>query len=121
MQYSNADDVLRRVADVTEFLGIDLKGVNQAGIFNNTPLAVVISWEDYEAASLLVEAGANVNAEVEGGDTALHRAVLFNQPKIVEMLLEKGATSAVKNGDGLTPLELARTLGYADIAKLLAR
>jgi ankyrin repeat protein len=120
MQYSNANDVLRRVADVTEFLGIDLKSVNQVGIFGNTPLSVVISWEDHEAATLLIEAGANVNAEIEDGDTALHRAVLFNQPKIVELLLEKGAASAVKNGDGLTPLELARTLGYKDIAKLLA-
>lgn len=121
MQNSNANDVLRRVADVTEFLGIKLKSVNQVGIFGNTPLSVVISWEDYEAATLLIEAGANVNAEVENGDTALHRAVLFDQPKIVELLLGKGASSTVKNGDGLTPLELAKILDRAGVAELLAK
>lgn len=116
---SNVNDVLLRVGKVTEFLGIQLSSVNQVGIFGNTPLSVTITWGDYEAANLLVAAGANVNAEVEAGNTALHHAVLFNQLKIVELLLEHGASRTASNRDGQTPLELAKILGYEGAAQLL--
>jgi hypothetical protein len=46
MLYDSVQDVLSRVQDVTEFLGVQLDDVNQTGIFGNTPLAVRANRDD---------------------------------------------------------------------------
>ena len=119
MKYKDVSEVLSRVSDTTEFLGIDLVDVNQAGIFGNTPLAVVITWGDYEAASKLIEGGADVNARIENNETALHRAVQFDSPSIVELLLNGGADIGLKDVFGATPLDDARRLDDEIILELL--
>ena len=119
MLYRSAQDVLSRVQDVTEFLGIDLVGVNQTGIFGNTPLAVVITWGDLEAVERLLEAGAEVNAKIEDGRTAFHEAVLFEDVPIVTRLLKAGASRSIRDDEGITPLDLAKRLGNHAIIELL--
>jgi ankyrin repeat protein len=54
-----------------------------------------------------------------GFGTPLNAAVYNGQLGTTQLLLSRGADQAVKNAAGLTPLELARHLGFHDIAALL--
>lgn len=69
--------------------------------------------EVLEAAKLLLELGADVNAVDANGETAMHGAALKNLPKVVEFLAQSGAKIEVWNKEnrfGSTPLMIAR--GY---------
>ena len=47
-------------------------------------------------AGILVERGADIDAHgTMLGDTALHNAVLYNEPAVVEFLLETGAGTGI--------------------------
>jgi ankyrin repeat protein len=59
-------------------------------------------------ARLLLDAGADVNGQGEGGFTALHSAALHGNEELARLLLERGADPTVVSGDGRTPAELAR-------------
>ena len=117
--YRDVGDVLARVQETVPFLGIELRDVNQQNMFDDTPLIQVMSWEDIEAATLLLEGGADVSVSGEDGETALHRAVLFDNVELVELLLARDAPTSSKNNDGKTPLELATSLGNEAIVTLL--
>ena len=119
--YLNAHDVLASVQDTVPFLGIEIKSINQRSIFNDTPLILVMSWDDTEAATLLLRGGADVFASGEHGDTALHRAAAFGNKGLVEILLKFGAPRSSKNDDGHTPYDLAVLGGHQDIATALGR
>ncbi|HEX5219961.1 MAG TPA: ankyrin repeat domain-containing protein [Verrucomicrobiae bacterium] len=69
--------------------------------------------EVLEAAKLLLELGADVNAVDANGETAMHGAALKNLPKVVQFLADNGAKVEVWNREndfGSTPLMLAQ--GY---------
>ncbi|KPK36438.1 MAG: hypothetical protein AMJ65_16175 [Phycisphaerae bacterium SG8_4] len=81
-----------------------------------------------EAAKLLLEAGANVDAKNDGGQTALHVILDLTKSKYtyyrlskdtVELLLAKGADVNLKDKDGRTPLHLAAESADGDIIELL--
>ncbi|MDE0506064.1 MAG: ankyrin repeat domain-containing protein, partial [Candidatus Poribacteria bacterium] len=75
---------------------------------------------DIEAAKALLIADADPNArDSELGVTPLSWATLFNQVKVAEFLIQKGADVNARNRDGGTSLHGAAFLGYADIAALL--
>jgi len=60
-----------------------------------------------EAASLLVNLGADVNAASASGWTPLHAAAFIGADTLVRLLVEKGASVNSINGCGQTPLSLA--------------
>ena len=62
-------------------------------------------YNQVEAAGLLIENGANVNAGNNEGSTALITAAFFCRGETVKLLLEKGAEVDVKNNNGQTPLD----------------
>jgi len=69
--------------------------------------------EVLEAAELLLQLGADVNAVDKNGETAMHGAAYKNLPKVVEFLAAHGAKIDVwnkKNQYGWTPLKIAE--GY---------
>jgi hypothetical protein len=68
-------------------------------------LLVAATFGQVEAAKLLIEKGANVNAKSNDGATALHGAAFFCQTEIVKLLLAKGAVVDAKNIRGETPLD----------------
>jgi ankyrin repeat protein len=117
--YRDVGDVLARVQETVPFLGIEVRDVNKRNMFDDTPLRQVMSWEDIEAATLLLEGGADVSMRGEDGETAPHRAVLFGNAELVELLLAHDAPTWSKNDDGETPLGLAKLLGKAAIVTLL--
>ena len=55
----------------------------------------------------LLQSGTDVNGRLSDGSTALHRAVLNDQPTAVEALLAAGADPVLLNRNGISPLFLA--------------
>ncbi|XP_016065994.1 PREDICTED: fibronectin type 3 and ankyrin repeat domains protein 1 [Miniopterus natalensis] len=70
-------------------------------------------------ASLLIEAGANVNVKDKGGKTPLMVAVLNNHEELVQLLLDKGADASVRNEFGKGVLEMARVFDRQKVVSLL--
>jgi ankyrin repeat protein len=71
-----------------------------------------------DIAQLLLERGADVN-EGEGKSPALHGAIMFNRPDMVEWLLARGADPTLRNREGKTPLKAALDRKKPEIAELL--
>ncbi len=69
-----------------------------------------------EIAKLLVKNGADINAKNNNGDTPLHGAAYAGDVKIAKLLVKNGADVNAKNNNGDTPLHIVRNV---DIAKLL--
>ncbi|XP_047512406.1 L-asparaginase 1 isoform X1 [Pieris napi] len=63
--------------------------------------------------------GADFNIKDEMGQTALHKAVICNNPDIVQYLLNNGAEVDARDVLGFTPLDCAKKLGYKSIAGLI--
>jgi uncharacterized protein len=72
-----------------------------------------------EAITLVVEAGAPINAQQHQGWTALHEAVHQENPELTGYLLAHGADPKLQNDDGKSPIGLAADQGSHDILKLL--
>ncbi|HMU41057.1 MAG TPA: ankyrin repeat domain-containing protein [Pseudomonadota bacterium] len=69
---------------------------------------------------MLVEAGANLHAKDDAGDTPLHQAVRLGSRRGVEALLALGAKDNVKNKAGETPVGLAKKRKDKDILALFS-
>ena len=72
-----------------------------------------------EVARVLLEHGADVNAQARDGQTALHRASRIGQVEIVRMLLKHGASTSAGDADKSTPLHLASKRGDVEIIRIL--
>ncbi|XP_054515951.1 fibronectin type 3 and ankyrin repeat domains protein 1 isoform X19 [Pan troglodytes] len=70
-------------------------------------------------ASLLIDAGANVNVKDRNGKTPLMVAVLNNHEELVQLLLDRGADASVKNEFGKGVLEMARVFDRQSVVSLL--
>src|SRR5262245_5974043 len=64
-----------------------------------------------ETMKLLLDAGVDVNAADEDGDTALHRAARMRSNPVVQLLVDRGAKLDIKNSFGETPLMAALGTG----------
>jgi ankyrin repeat protein len=62
-----------------------------------------------EAVKMFVEAGADIDAQNDLGNTALHYAAQTGASRIVEYLVGKGARLDVYNYTGQAPIDLARS------------
>jgi ankyrin repeat protein len=71
----------------------------------SSPLITAALFGKTEMASVLIDAGADINFQNKDGSTALHTAAFFCRPEIVKILLEKGADKTIKNNFGATAFE----------------
>ena len=85
------------------------------------PLHSAASARNLEAARLLLEHGAPVNARQQGGWVPIHAAAQNGDRPMVELLLKYGADTALTNDQGRTPSAVAREKGHEEIAALLDR
>ena len=74
-----------------------------------------------EITELLIDAGADVNAENEAGGTPLHYAASWGGKDIVELLIAASADVNAKRDDGKTPLDLAESNEHKESADLLRK
>ena len=112
----------------TEFMkaldeGADPNGKSMDGYTHWSPLFYTSKFGYIDMSAYLIIKGADVNyakAGAEGrGATPLHAACANLRPRTVKLLLENGADPNVKDDDGVTPLMIARALGFTDIITML--
>jgi ankyrin repeat protein len=86
-----------------------------------TPLLMATPQANYETVELLLKAGAKVNAQDIRGMTPLELAVATDHgdPRIVRLLLSKGADPAIKSTDGETAADWARKYGQPAVLEAL--
>jgi uncharacterized protein len=87
--------------------------------FRNTPLMSAMLGDAVNAATVLLEKGADVEIPEEGGFRALHIAAESGDLRLVKLLLDHKARIDAKSDDGTTPLGVATKRGREAIAKLL--
>jgi ankyrin repeat protein len=85
----------------------------------NGPINALLIAKNPEVVELLLQHGAELEVVNHHGDTALLSAIYSNEPKNVELLLQRGADCNVKDKDGKTPLQLAQARGNTEIIGIL--
>ncbi len=110
---------------VEEYPGLASSGLGGAA-GGRTPLHVVTDWPGFfpngpEAAQLLIDAGADVDAhgEDENGETPLHWAASSDDAAVAAVLIDAGANVNMPHGSIGTPLANAVGYGCWDVARLL--
>lgn len=94
--------------------------VNAVDPWKRPPLLLAARGVHFEAIKLLVDKGADVNADAGGsGTTALHSAAYRGHRQAAAYLLEKGADINAVDNTGNTPLSYAITAGHKETAALL--
>jgi len=82
--------------------------------------------ESLNAAELLLDAGADIDGTDDEGNTLLMKACLTQNVELVEYLLRKGASTQLKDRDGLTAFGLVMSWaingiqGYGEVRAILA-
>lgn len=74
-----------------------------------------------DIANLLLQHGAEVNSEMEGGETPLMIAVIFARQEIVELLVERGADVNASTAWGKSALHYAAQTGEKTILEYLLK
>ena len=87
----------------------DIEGLLQQKRAINEMLRIFAEKGSIDRVKELLEQGANIDAKDENKNTALHKATQNQHPAIVQLLLDSGADSDVRNRDGQTPFSLAKS------------
>ncbi|KAK6360671.1 hypothetical protein TWF730_006805 [Orbilia blumenaviensis] len=88
----------------------------------NHPLILATTWDDdmLTVMTILLKGGADINAQDEYGETALHKAVIYNNLPVCELLINEGANRNIQSKEEKSPLYIAAYDGYKEIVlKLL--
>ena len=83
------------------------------------PLHSTASARNLEAARLLLQHGAPVNARQQGGWAPIHAAAQNGDRAMVELFLQHGADPRVTNDEGKTPASVANEKGHTELARML--
>jgi ankyrin repeat protein len=81
-----------------------------------TALHGAVARRDVEIVRMLLERGADANAQQERGFTPLHDAAANGSQPLVDLLLAHGAHPDARTEDGKTPADMARERGHSEIA-----
>jgi len=110
-------DILR----LKELIRANKQIVNEKFKGNQTPLMEAIIFRQEEIAELLIENGADIDAQDDKGWSALHFAAQSYLPKTMKLLIAKKANIDPIDFYGNTPLSraLSNTKGRGEIIRLL--
>lgn len=103
-------------------------GIQQRNAAMRTPLLLAVGSDELgrspavraRTVTLLLQAGASVDAADQHGMTALMVAARSGDAGVVGLLLDAGANAQLRNAKGHTALTLAQSAGQRDVAALLA-
>lgn len=86
-----------------------------------TPLHFAARAYQPEVAELLLKCGASVDAQDAHGNTPLSRAIFDSKGRgqVIKLLLSFGANKALKNKHGVSPEDLAKSIGNYDVNTFL--
>lgn len=103
--------IMFKNSNATKIL-LSQNGINieQEDDIGRKPLSVAISYKAYDAADLLIENGANVNAHLTNNQTLLHGATIDNQNRFILALLANHANPNSQDDFGNSPLHYAAYL-----------
>ncbi len=87
--------------------------------FQVTALHAALAGPQPAIATLLVDAGADVNARQQGGVTPLHEAAHIGDRDLTQLLLDHGGDASAKDDQGKTPADTARAGGHTAVVALL--
>lgn len=121
-------DLSETVTQIVQALIAAGANLDDRDVMGKTPLMLAIEQRNFEAATQLLQAGADVNAIMEVSEDsifsygsnqvcqrALHLAIAARDLTAIEVLLAAGADPTLPNSDGITALELAIQKGLAGI------
>ncbi len=94
-----------------EKLASDPGSLDSRDVLDKTPLHHAVSNKRIEAMALLVEAGADVNAQDKTGLTPLHVAAMQGRREEAAWLLDHGANIEARDAFGDTPVHTAAVYG----------
>ena len=82
-----------------------------------TPLHFAAQEYQVEIAAILLEYGAKVDTQDEFGNTPLWRACFNSRGRggLIQLLKQAGANPNLPNKHGVSPLDLAKTIGNFDV------
>lgn len=83
--------------------GTDINAKDPFG--GSSPLITACLFGKTAMATILIDAGADLNFQNNDGSTPLHTAAFFCRPELVTLLLKKGADKTIKNKYGQTAYE----------------
>ena len=111
------------LSDVKDLLKADRSIVNEKNELQRTPIleATIEKNLNIELVTLLIDAGADVNATTKSGQTPLILAAQNGHDKVVELLLGAGANVKAVNTRGASALFMAAQEGHDKAVKLLLK
>ncbi len=107
--------------DVARIQGLIAHGadVNAPHLFG-TPLHLAAATGQTWIAGMLIDAGADLEAEGDPGRShPLHLAALGDHPEVAQLLIDRGADLDARDAQGRTPLAAAAAYGNVAVAETL--
>lgn len=102
--------------------GADITARNFSG---RTPLHCAAAAGDVALARLLLQDGASASAPAAGGETPMHAAAAAEDvqaaPEVVRWLAEHGGIPDAADDCGVTPMDIARSRGFAQGQPIVVR
>ncbi len=105
--------------EVRQFCYLFPKLIHEKDVKGFTPLIIAVYNNQEKTAELLLQNGADVNAQDRAGNTALMGASFKGYASVAATLLQKGADVNLRNYQGAPALTFAATFGQLSIAKML--
>ena len=119
--HPSIDEAIARgeIEQVRAIIAADPKALNEGRNPNLAPLLSAILRKKTEIALLLIESGADVNAQDPNQRSAPHLAVERNLPELVQPLADAGASLQELDSAGWTPLHWATAKDNFEMTKAL--
>ncbi|MCK5563622.1 MAG: ankyrin repeat domain-containing protein [Planctomycetes bacterium] len=93
--------------------------VNELDNMNTAPLMYTTLSGNAEIIKLLLDSGADVNIQGQGGVTALHGSIFNGQKDVVKLLLDAGADPSLEVMGGMNVLAAAEMSEQDEIAQMI--
>jgi ankyrin repeat protein len=106
------------VAEALILSGADVQARSRNAM-QNAPLHAAAAGRSRDSVRILLEHGADVNAQQEGGWTALHAASQNGDVEMVQLLIASGAHVRTRAANNQNALDLALTKGHQAVVDVL--